>query len=466
VELAGPVLAQAQVVGPTTLLGPSVVKGTVMIMGLKIAAATVAVLLVLAIGGTVGTWRWLAPVKPAEVGPLLVGPIRPLTGPWPEPRYPSIEAVIAHLPAVDAQRQQRLKDLMEDSARWQGMDADPDWNTRPPGTLTGQMMAIDRALAPLDALLAEGPVRWDATGWIETDYRNGDLGPTKRMSTMFGNKSPIIDWVRKVSRLYALRLLQEPQAGGFPAVTRWVESVSAPKAMMLDYEVDMSVHDIVDHAADLAIRDGRLRDVDVATWLAWPLPAPGRLAVANELAVLIVPQLDDAANDRPHLLWDGIDDGRIIDPTAWWRGQTWTDRGCAHLAGAQQEQMLADLEHRPVPAGPATDGIAMERRFAVVARLIHVGRRLAVVLSRMPQPPVDLDQAGSGIGGQELLRPGPESPGFVVVTNPDGSRDLILDFAGLSATDLPPDVRVFLRGSNRMHWPISQPKEAAPNALP
>jgi RNA polymerase sigma factor (sigma-70 family) len=388
-DLVAPVLAQAQVAGAAGLLGPALIGGGWGWLGL--GGAALALLAVLAIASG---WWWRATalrgldrdwtgVATAHLPPATLAVTPPDAG----PRYPSIEALIARLPAVDAARQARVRALLDpDGQPVRDLSQAIERGGLGIGPFNpAQQEASDRAYAlakPLLAELAAGDALVGPAGWLDEDYRAGRLASWKLR----------LAWLQRVQKYSTLSSLttvlgDQAERGADPALAldQLDALVTAQRrgcVMLLDGMIALSLANRRDLLHLRLIYADRVPEAQARRWCAEPCPVQALIgdAFTGEALLLGIPLIDDVRAGRSleplASAWDPLTGPQLAREMTWLPAQLATlDRALHGAAGA-----------RPPPAaaadGPERIWPALSASLAHAAQIAgaHRARRQAALL--------------------------------------------------------------------------------------
>ncbi len=449
--LVAPVLAQAQIAGPIALLGPAVIGkslATVAVTWLAIASA--AALLVVSVAA-VAIWQSLTPAIPASLQGLF--PTGSIEGDVPDPRYPSIEAVLAELPATDPDRQAAWDALIQVPFPEAKAEDPLILRELPIGTVPADLAMVLPQLDELDALLMRGPVHWGIVGSLSSAYLAGKLGPMTRWASLSETKPDTLAermmreqfWIRRMVRLHSALLWLAPTDTLLAQGERIDTLIDAAQSLLVERLVQLSLVAVRENIMSRLEVAGRLPEPYRSRWLARSFDFSSAQALRHEIGLFHLPMIEDLIAGRPCAATDGT----ILSGVDWWfHPNAWRTRLHARMLmgmGVAYGDLLAG---RPVDrSNQLVHGPLLILHSAQRQRLACFGRRLAARLRDAQSLPADSDGLrllARTLPDAGLIIPGPESPGYRMTTR-DDAVVLELDVESPTAAGLEPDFRNDLR---------------------
>ncbi len=462
--LVAPVLAQAQMVGTSALVGSMVIGGLSLFGWVAIAAGFLAMFTVV---GGVGAWWWSVgvareldrdwtAVATAHLPPL-PSSVQTVAVPEHSPRYPSIEALIARQPQRDAARQARLDQLIAPAGKapWSLID---DWSLTVLASATGKLKSgevlkkeeakavahVYERIRPILDELHNPDAALGVGAFLSQAYADGRLAGNEQRGTWlrirFGGERAIGQqpWISQIipSVLIHAALQAPDPREALADLDAWVVSSGRAAVTIIEALQAQAMWETRDNFYQELAWRGRLPADAQQRWLAERCPTSAVMsnAIMGEVLLLLIPHLEDLRAGR------AADQG-VFEYVGFGPRLTWIPLHLDVIQGAltgQEAERFRALDGQAKAGEGSTYWplIRVQASMVALGETRHRARRLAVEILLRARAgenlPETLATDGSrGVNSWGLRYERQSATRFTLIVDPD---------AGLPVCGLPEEV--------------------------
>ena len=310
--LFGPVLAQAHVVGTTSLLGSMLITRMGWLAWSGILAAGLCALVAVMFAGV---WYWRASVL-ADLDrdwlTLVMGPLpeRPtMDAPKAGHRYPSIETLITRLPPMDANLQARSRSIIDDLPI-------PKWGRADSAQTAGEMwqqltsrrkLTAEREkyanevlslMSPILRTKGTAPLVLGETAGIAAAYANGQLASSEERTSWFLRNTSRVDVAIDVTNALIKELTTNTER--IDDLDAWIQAHDRGCTTLFTALFVNNLYEDRDVAYLSLIQGNRLDAARTRAWLSEssPMQSLAERGIQGEVLFRTIPWLEDLRRNQ------------------------------------------------------------------------------------------------------------------------------------------------------------------------